>query len=244
MALQARSGRRRGACAAAGEARRGALAPAAGGRLRAALPPGARTGTARRDHPFRRKLVARPPGTQADRVSSVAQRQNRVFVGVGSSVEPEVHVPAALARLADAVGLAALSTFYLTPALGRPSDPPFVNGVVEVADALAPEPLKDALRRIEEAEGRRRAGDPFAPRPMDLDLLLHGRTVSTAPDLPLPHPDVTRRRFVALPLLELAPDLALPGSRARLSTLVEAMPAHPMEPMPGLTRYLRRRFLE
>lgn len=175
---------------------------------------------------------------------SVLERRIRVFVGVGSSVEPEVHVPAALARLDEAVGLVGLSTFHLTPALGRPSDPPFVNGAAEVSDALAAAPLKALLGRIEEAEGRRRGDDPFAPRPIDLDLLLHGDAVSSSPELRLPHPDVTRRRFVALPLLELAPDLVLPGSRVRLSTLVEAMPAHPMEPMHGLTRYLRRRFLD
>jgi 2-amino-4-hydroxy-6-hydroxymethyldihydropteridine diphosphokinase len=211
---------------------------------RSAFPPGARAGTARRDDPFRQELVTCPAGTQADDVPSLRERKTRVFVGVGSSLEPEVHVPAALARLDEAVGLLALSTFYLTPALGRPSDPPFVNGAAEVPDALAAGPLKALLGRIEEAEGRRRGGDRFAPRPIDLDLLLHGDLVSIAPDLPLPHPGVARRRFVALPLLELAPDLELPGSRARLSTLVEAMPAHPMEPMHGLTRYLRRRFLD
>jgi 2-amino-4-hydroxy-6-hydroxymethyldihydropteridine diphosphokinase len=165
-----------------------------------------------------------------------------VFVGVGSSLEPEAHVPAALERLDAAVGLVALSTFHLTPALGRPSDPPFVNGVVEVGAALAAAPLKALLGRIEDAQGRRREADRFAPRPLDLDLLLHGDAVSTEAGLPLPHPDVARRRFVALPLLELAPDLELPGSGERLSALVAAMPAHPMEPMPELTRALRRRF--
>ncbi|GEJ58203.1 2-amino-4-hydroxy-6-hydroxymethyldihydropteridine diphosphokinase [Anaeromyxobacter diazotrophicus] len=166
----------------------------------------------------------------------------RVFVGVGSSVAPEVHVPRALARLDEAVGLLAVSTFYATPALERPADPPFVNGVVEVRDLLAPAPLKALLGRIEEGEGRRRDGDRFAPRPIDLDLLLHGEAVSCAPDLPLPHPDVTRRRFVALPLLELAPDLVLPGAGKRLSAVAPALPPHPMAPAPELTRQLGRRF--
>jgi 2-amino-4-hydroxy-6-hydroxymethyldihydropteridine diphosphokinase len=176
-------------------------------------------------------------------VPSVPEPRIRVFVGVGSNVEPEAHVPAALARLKEAVGVLGLSTFHRTPALGRPSDPPFVNGVAEVGDALAAVPLKALLGRVEEAEGRRRGGDRFGPRTIDLDLLLHGDAVSTSPDLPLPHPDVLRRRFVALPLLELAPDLALPGSGVRLSSLVEAMPPHPMKPLPELTRALQRRFL-
>ncbi len=74
----------------------------------------------------------------------------RVFVGVGSSVAPEAHVPRALACLDDAVGVLAVSAFYLTPALERPADPPFVNGVVEVRALLAPAPLKALLGRIED----------------------------------------------------------------------------------------------
>lgn len=161
----------------------------------------------------------------------------RVFVGVGSNVAPEAHVRSALARLEDAVGVARVSTFYATPALGRPSDPAFVNGVVELGDRLAPAPLKALLSGIEEAEGRRRGADRDAPRPIDLDLLLHGDTVSAAARLP--HPDVTRRRFVALPLLELAPDLVVPGSGLRLAAVAGSLPPYPMEPLPALTRRLR-----
>ncbi len=168
----------------------------------------------------------------------------RVFVGVGSNVEPEVHVPRALARLADTVGIVRVSTFYRTPALERPSDPPFVNGVVEVRGELPPAGLKRVLAGIEDAEGRRRGDDRFAPRPIDLDLLVHGEAVSTAPELPLPHPDVARRRFVALPLLELAPELSLPGSGARLADVARTLPPTPMEPVPALTRALRRRFVD
>jgi 2-amino-4-hydroxy-6-hydroxymethyldihydropteridine diphosphokinase len=166
----------------------------------------------------------------------------RTFVGVGSSVEPEVHVPRALARLAEVVGLRGVSTFYRTPALGRPSDPPFVNGVVELRGALSPAGLQALLRRIEEAEGRRRGADRFAPRPIDLDLLLHGDAVSASPELP--HPDVARRRFVAVPLLELAPELVLPGSGARLADLARELPPYPMEPLPDLSRALERRFVD
>lgn len=164
----------------------------------------------------------------------------RVFVGVGSNVDPALHVPRALARLDEEVGLLRVSTFYVTPPLGHPDDPPFVNGVVELRDTLAAAPLKAVLGRIESAEGRRRGPDRDAPRPVDLDLLLHGDAVSTLP--PLPHPDVGRRRFVAVPLLELAPELALPGSGVRLAAIVEALPPWPMEPVTDLTLELRRRF--
>ncbi len=164
----------------------------------------------------------------------------RVFVGVGSNLEPELHVPRALARLDEAVGLLRVSTFYVTAPLGRPADPPFVNGVVELRDTLAAAPLKALLARIESDEGRRRGADRFAPRPVDLDLLLHGDSVSTSP--PLPHPDVSTRRFVAVPLLELAPELTLPGSGVRLAAIVEALPPWPMEPAVRLTRSLEEAF--
>jgi 2-amino-4-hydroxy-6-hydroxymethyldihydropteridine diphosphokinase len=163
-------------------------------------------------------------------------------VGVGSSIDPAVHVPRALASVDRGVGLLGVSTFYRTPAIGRPDDPAFVNGVVEVRDVLAPAPLKALLQRIEEDEGRRRGIDRWAPRTIDLDLLLHGDTVSVASGLTLPHPDVARRRFVALPLLELAPELELPGSGGRLSAVAEALPPVPMVADEALTRELRTTF--
>lgn len=166
----------------------------------------------------------------------------RVFVGVGSNIERELHVLHALQRLDDAVGVVGVSTFYVTQALERPADPPFVNGVVELTDAMSPQALKALLRRIEQGEGRQANPDPFAPRPIDLDLLLHGDAVSAG--LPLPHPDVMNRRFVALPLLELAPDLALPGSGEHLSVVALTLAPWPMTPDRQLTSNLRRALLD
>jgi 2-amino-4-hydroxy-6-hydroxymethyldihydropteridine diphosphokinase len=202
-------------------------------------PPATRTSASA---PARSAAVQRAAAIGESRTRTAGLPAARTFVAVGSSVDPEVHVPRALERLADAVGLLGVSTFYRTPALERPSDPPFVNGVVEVRDALPPAELEALLGRIEEAEGRRRSADRFAPRPIDLDLLLHGDAVSSSPELP--HPDVARRRFVALPLLELAPELVLPGSGARLADLARALPPYPMERIPGLARELERRFVD
>lgn len=167
----------------------------------------------------------------------------RVFVGVGSNVAPERNVARALERLEGSAALVAISTFFATPALERPADPAFVNGVVEVGDALAPEELRALLQRIEEEAGRRRSDDRFAPREIDLDLLLYDDLVSKAPELSLPHHDVTRRRFVAQPLLELAPELVVPGLDLRLAVVAQSLPPYPMEPLLELTQELRRRFL-
>src|SRR5262249_58318652 len=107
------------------------------------------------------------------------------------------------------LGIRAISTFYRTPALKRPADPPFFNGVVEVGNALGPLEVKKRLRQIEQALGRERTADRFAPRTVDLDLIIYGDEVMSSDELALPHPDIVERPFVAIPLLELAPDLIL-----------------------------------
>jgi dihydroneopterin aldolase/2-amino-4-hydroxy-6-hydroxymethyldihydropteridine diphosphokinase len=173
---------------------------------------------------------------------TVDAQNARVFVAVGSNVDPTSNVLCALERLDADVGVARVSTFYRTPALDRPDDPPFVNGVVEVEARLPAYDVKRALRRIEEALGRTRTGDRYAPRTIDLDLLLYGDEVSIEPGLPLPHPDVRTRPFVAVPLAELAPDLILPDSGTRTSVVAASLRPSAMEPLPELTQELRRRF--
>ncbi len=163
----------------------------------------------------------------------------RVFVSVGSNVDPEENVTRALRLLNDEVAIHAVSTFYRTPALYRPQDPPFVNGVVEVGDALGPVDLKKLLQNIERSLGRERTVDRYAPRTVDLDLLLYGDRVSSSDPLTLPHPDGRERRFVAIPLLELVPDLIFPDSGAALRSVVDSLPRYPMEPLDDLTRRLR-----
>ena len=163
----------------------------------------------------------------------------RVFVAVGSNVDPEENVVRGL-RLVDAeVGVRSVSTCYRTPALDRPQDPPFANGVIEVGGELGPFEMKALLQRVERTVGRKRTEDRYAPRTLDLDLLLHGDQVLSSKALTLPHPDIRARAFVAIPLLELAPDLILPDSGTPLRSIVDSLPPYPMEPIRDLTRRLR-----
>jgi 2-amino-4-hydroxy-6-hydroxymethyldihydropteridine diphosphokinase len=87
---------------------------------------------------------------------------------------------------------------------------------------LSPLELLDACKDIERELGRR-AGPRHGPRPIDIDVLLVGDTVLDSPRLRLPHPEVTARRFVLVPLLELEPELELPGG-GRLSAALAALP--------------------
>jgi len=162
------------------------------------------------------------------------------YVGVGSNVDPEANVPEALRRLARQARVTGVSTFYRTAALRAPGAPDFANGVWRVETELGPRALKfDVLRAIEEELGRRRTADGYAPRTIDLDVLLCGAAVVREPDLVLPDPEIVVRPFVAVPLWELEPGLVLPGSGRRLAEVVGAMSRTGLEPWPALTERLR-----
>jgi len=104
------------------------------------------------------------------------------------------------------------SSLYETAPVGKTDQPSFLNLVVEVETALAPEALLDALQEIEQAFGRTRTVR-WGPRTLDIDILLYGDATIRTPRLTAPHPEMTRRRFVIEPLLEIAPDLVLPDGR-------------------------------
>ena len=157
------------------------------------------------------------------------------YVGVGSNVDPETHVPAAVFELADQVTLVGVSTFYRTPALGAPGAPDFYNGVLAVRTGLDADELRQILGRVEASRGRERTLDKFAPRVMDLDLLLIDGPRQGGSPL---HPDVEERCFVAMPLLEFAPALQLPDGRS-LAELVKVFTAPVGAPLPALTARLR-----
>jgi len=157
----------------------------------------------------------------------------RAYIGVGSNIEPEHNVRAALRLLEHHVRVAGVSTFYRTEPIDRPNDPEFVNGTVAVETSLGARALKwSVLRRIERELGRRRGSDANAPRTIDLDLVVYDRE--------LLDPDVVRRAFVAWPLVELDPTLALADGR-RISTIAAPLPRAGMVALPELTAQLRHR---
>ncbi|MCX7015351.1 MAG: 2-amino-4-hydroxy-6-hydroxymethyldihydropteridine diphosphokinase [Candidatus Sumerlaeota bacterium] len=164
----------------------------------------------------------------------------RVFISVGSNIAPEQNVRGALRLLAARAPIVAVSTVYRVAAINRPGQPPYLNCVVEVETDIPPLEFKRAvLRKIEKALGRTRGEDKYAPRTIDLDLILHGdQTLETA-ELALPSPDILVRLFLAIPLAELAPDLALPGSGARIGDVAESMPRQGMEALNDFTESLR-----
>jgi 2-amino-4-hydroxy-6-hydroxymethyldihydropteridine diphosphokinase len=117
----------------------------------------------------------------------------------------------------------AVSSLYETEPVGEILDQPdFLNAAVRVRTALAPEALLEISKEIEAEHGRVLGGPRHAPRPIDLDLLMLGDLEVSGEGLTLPHPEVTSRRFVLEPLLELDPELQLPDG-TRLAEALEAL---------------------
>jgi 2-amino-4-hydroxy-6-hydroxymethyldihydropteridine diphosphokinase len=121
------------------------------------------------------------------------------------------------------VGVEAVSSLYETEPVGDILvQPDFLNAAVRVRTALEPNELLDLCKTIEAEHGRALGGPRHGPRPIDIDLLLLGDIELSTQRLTLPHPEVTSRRFVLVPLLELDPDLQLPDG-TRLSDALAAL---------------------
>jgi 2-amino-4-hydroxy-6-hydroxymethyldihydropteridine diphosphokinase len=134
-------------------------------------------------------------------------------IGLGANLnDPAAQVEYALAELDRLPGTRLLtrSSLYASAPVGYVDQPDFINAVAQVDTSLAPRALLAALLDIEHRHGRERSFRN-APRTLDLDLLLYGNAHFHEEGLTLPHPRMSERAFVLLPLLEIAPDTVIPG---------------------------------
>ena len=151
------------------------------------------------------------------------------YLGLGSNVGDP---PANLARAIELLGakdlpVEAVSSGYLTQPVGEILDQPdFLNAVIAVGTGLGPEDLLDLVKSVEAEMGRETGLPRHSPRIIDIDLLLLGDVVFESDRLVLPHREVSTRRFVLVPLLEIAPDLTLPDGRP-VADLLEALDDDP-----------------
>ena len=138
-----------------------------------------------------------------------------VYIGIGSNLSrPAEQVCRARKALAGMPKTRVLgfSPLYRNPALGRPGEQPdYVNAVAAIETGLAPHELLDALQAIEANQGRLRGSVRWEPRTLDLDLLVYGDRAIHDQRLTVPHPHMRERAFVLKPLLDVAPDLDIPG---------------------------------
>ncbi len=152
------------------------------------------------------------------------------YLGLGSNVgDRRAALQAAVDALAGhGVTVTASSATYDTDPVGEILDQPaFLNACVRIETDLGPEALLDACKAVEAELGRTLAGSEgygrHGPRPIDVDLLLLGDTAYRSERLSLPHEQVTSRRFVLIPLLELDLELATPDG-TRLQDALAALP--------------------
>jgi len=147
-----------------------------------------------------------------------------VYVGLGANLgarEETLRRAVELLGAADGVDVLAVSQFRETEPVGVVDQPPFLNGAVAIETARAPRELLDLLLEIERSLGRVRE-ERWGPRTIDLDLLVYGHEVVDEPGLRVPHPHLHERRFALEPLVELAPELDVPGC-GEVSSLLAAL---------------------
>ena len=163
-----------------------------------------------------------------------APTEVRGYLGLGSN---EGDRPVALRAAREALGrrgieVVASSSAYETAPQGEVLDQPdFLNACVAIDTGLSPEELLDACKAVERELGREPGGVRHGPRPIDVDVLLAGGQQHRSERITLPHPEITSRRFVLEPLLELDPGLALPDGTP-LAPLLDRLADQPVRRIP------------
>ena len=161
------------------------------------------------------------------------------YLGLGSNVgDSAAHLRAAIELLpAHGVEVTAVSSVYVTEPVGEILDQPdFLNAAIRIRTGLEPERLLDACKAVEAERGRSFAAPRHSPRPLDVDLLLLGDVELESERLRLPHREVSSRRFVLAPLLELDPELTLPDGTRLADALAALPPGQRVEPAGALLR--------
>lgn len=120
------------------------------------------------------------------------------------------------------ITIKAKSSWYRTAPVGGPSQPDYLNGAAILEVQLSPQKLLETLLNIEQEFGRVRQ-EHWGPRTLDLDVLLFDDLILETPDLQIPHPRMTQRAFVLVPLAEIAPDWIEPVSQEPISQLLQKL---------------------
>jgi len=159
------------------------------------------------------------------------------YIGLGSNLdEPMQQLSNAIKALRNLpqTSFVSCSSFYCSKALTLTTDsvaPDYLNAVAVIKTDLDSVALLDELQAIEFSQGRRRDGERWASRPLDLDILLYGNETIASERLTVPHPEICQRDFVLLPLVEITPELVITGQGSAASCL-ETCPKTILEKLP------------
>jgi 2-amino-4-hydroxy-6-hydroxymethyldihydropteridine diphosphokinase len=146
---------------------------------------------------------------------------NLVFILLGSNINKETNLPAAVSLLCEGGSLRTVSSVYETPPIGKEDQPLFWNASVLIETKLDAKSFKNVvLAHIEETLRRERTTNPYAPRTIDADMTLFNQEVFDLDDTHhIPDPDLLKFRHVAVPTAEIAPDLEHPETGETLKEI-------------------------
>jgi 2-amino-4-hydroxy-6-hydroxymethyldihydropteridine diphosphokinase len=148
-----------------------------------------------------------------------------VFLGLGSNITPRrKHIQRCVDKIKKISGVLVenVSHLYETDPVGGPKQGAFLNAAVHISTDLSPQALLVAFRRIEQLLKRRRRVK-WGPRTIDIDILTYGNTTLKSPTLRIPHPRYHTRRFVLIPLADIAPTLRHPVFKTSTKTLLRQL---------------------
>lgn len=148
----------------------------------------------------------------------------RAVVALGANVgDPKENLDLALTILREATDVRIVSSYYVTPPVGGPVQPDYLNAVCIIDSDLPAIDLLSLLHGVEKSMGRERL-EHWGPRTIDLDLIQFGGLLSSTPELQLPHPRAHERRFVLQPWFEIEPEATL-ITHGKVKDLLEQLPA-------------------
>ena len=150
----------------------------------------------------------------------------KIYIGLGANLgDRRSQLERAVAYIGESSDIirVATSAFRETPPWGVTDQPPFLNGVVEIRTAMSPDALLRFLKDGERKLGRTPTAR-WGPRIIDMDILLFGSRIIKTPHLQIPHAEMTNRRFVLEPLLELNPALCHPATQVPLRDYLQRLP--------------------
>lgn len=147
-------------------------------------------------------------------------RLNRAYLALGSNIEPELNLPAAVRELARYGRVVSVSGVWESPPLGFADQPDFLNAALLLETPLSVRELKETvIAAIETSLGRVRTDNRNAPRTLDIDIMLFNDDILQFGRHVIPDPEVTQRPFVVIPLAEIAPDYRHPVTGETLAEI-------------------------
>lgn len=147
-------------------------------------------------------------------------QKTTVYLALGTNlVDRKKNLSAARKSLSSKITIKETSSIYETEPWGEIDQGDFLNQVIHGTTSLSPRELLEFIKQIEVNLGRK-PGIRYGPRIIDIDILFYGDHIYSSPDLTIPHPRISERAFVLVPLAEIASDLRIPGSGETIRDLL------------------------